>query len=113
VPRRAAPAGGDPTDPGTEGLAGLQAQGDLDLHLERVAGLGHVHGRLEVLAAGRDGQVGVAEAGAGQRERGPVDVIHFHCDYLHFPWSRRHPCPRLTTLQGRPGGKTTHLRADA
>jgi glycosyltransferase involved in cell wall biosynthesis len=29
------------------------------------------------------------------------DVIHFHCDYVHFPWSRRHPCPHLTTLHGR------------
>jgi glycosyltransferase involved in cell wall biosynthesis len=29
------------------------------------------------------------------------DVIHFHCDYLHFPWSRRHPCRRVTTLHGR------------
>jgi glycosyltransferase involved in cell wall biosynthesis len=29
------------------------------------------------------------------------DLIHFHCDYLHFPWSRRHPCPRVTTLHGR------------
>jgi glycosyltransferase involved in cell wall biosynthesis len=29
------------------------------------------------------------------------DVIHFHCDYLHFPLSRRHPCPHLTTLHGR------------
>jgi glycosyltransferase involved in cell wall biosynthesis len=29
------------------------------------------------------------------------DIIHFHCDYLHFPWSRRHPCQHLTTLHGR------------
>jgi glycosyltransferase involved in cell wall biosynthesis len=29
------------------------------------------------------------------------DVIHFHCDYLHFPWSRRHSCCRITTLHGR------------
>jgi len=29
------------------------------------------------------------------------DVVHFHCDYLHFPWSRRHPCRRVTTLHGR------------
>ncbi|HKD35610.1 MAG TPA: glycosyltransferase family 4 protein [Pirellulales bacterium] len=29
------------------------------------------------------------------------DIIHFHCDYLHFPWSRRHICRRLTTLHGR------------
>jgi glycosyltransferase involved in cell wall biosynthesis len=35
--------------------------------------------------------------------RGPsrFDVIHFHCDYLHFPFSRRYPVPRLTTLHGR------------
>jgi glycosyltransferase involved in cell wall biosynthesis len=29
------------------------------------------------------------------------DVIHFHCDYLHYPWSRRQPCCRVTTLHGR------------
>src|SRR5215831_14087302 len=29
------------------------------------------------------------------------DVIHFHCDYLHFPWSKRHPCCHVTTLHGR------------
>ena len=28
------------------------------------------------------------------------DVIHFHCDYLHFPLLRRHPCPSVTTLHG-------------
>jgi glycosyltransferase involved in cell wall biosynthesis len=29
------------------------------------------------------------------------DVIHFHCDYVHFSYSRRHPCPHVTTLHGR------------
>jgi glycosyltransferase involved in cell wall biosynthesis len=29
------------------------------------------------------------------------DVIHFHCDYLHFPLSGRHPVPHLSTLHGR------------
>jgi glycosyltransferase involved in cell wall biosynthesis len=29
------------------------------------------------------------------------DVVHFHVDYLHFPLSRRHPVPQLTTLHGR------------
>ncbi|HEV2245248.1 MAG TPA: glycosyltransferase, partial [Terriglobia bacterium] len=29
------------------------------------------------------------------------DLIHFHVDYLHFPWSRRQPVPHLTTLHGR------------
>jgi glycosyltransferase involved in cell wall biosynthesis len=29
------------------------------------------------------------------------DVIHFHCDYVHFPLLRRHPCPSVTTLHGR------------
>jgi glycosyltransferase involved in cell wall biosynthesis len=29
------------------------------------------------------------------------DVIHFHCDYHHFPLSRRHPVPHVTTLHGR------------
>jgi glycosyltransferase involved in cell wall biosynthesis len=28
------------------------------------------------------------------------DVIHFHCDYLHFPLLRRQPCRSLTTLHG-------------
>lgn len=29
------------------------------------------------------------------------DVIHYHCDYYHFPWSRRSHTPTLTTLHGR------------
>jgi glycosyltransferase involved in cell wall biosynthesis len=29
------------------------------------------------------------------------DVIHFHCDYLHFPFLRRHACPSVTTLHGQ------------
>ncbi|HET7609094.1 MAG TPA: glycosyltransferase family 4 protein [Gammaproteobacteria bacterium] len=29
------------------------------------------------------------------------DVIHYHVDYLHFPHSRRHKTPHLTTLHGR------------
>ena len=29
------------------------------------------------------------------------DLIHYHCDYLHFPYSRRHKHPQVTTLHGR------------
>ncbi len=29
------------------------------------------------------------------------DVIHFHCDYLHFPLLRRFPCRTVTTIHGR------------
>lgn len=29
------------------------------------------------------------------------DIIHYHCDYHHFPLSRRCPIPQLTTLHGR------------
>jgi glycosyltransferase involved in cell wall biosynthesis len=29
------------------------------------------------------------------------DVLHFHCDYLHFPLLRRQPCASVTTLHGR------------
>jgi glycosyltransferase involved in cell wall biosynthesis len=29
------------------------------------------------------------------------DVMHFHCDYLHFPLLRRCACPSVTTLHGR------------
>lgn len=29
------------------------------------------------------------------------DIIHFHIDYLHFPLSRRHTTPQVTTLHGR------------
>jgi glycosyltransferase involved in cell wall biosynthesis len=29
------------------------------------------------------------------------DLIHFHCDYLHFPLLRRQPCASVTTLHGR------------
>jgi glycosyltransferase involved in cell wall biosynthesis len=29
------------------------------------------------------------------------DIIHFHCDYWHLPFSRRQRCTHLTTLHGR------------
>jgi glycosyltransferase involved in cell wall biosynthesis len=29
------------------------------------------------------------------------DIVHFHCDYLHFPVSRRTRIPNITTLHGR------------
>ncbi|MGH7586310.1 MAG: glycosyltransferase family 4 protein [Gemmatimonadales bacterium] len=29
------------------------------------------------------------------------DLVHYHVDYLHFPWSRRRAVPHLTTLHGR------------
>jgi glycosyltransferase involved in cell wall biosynthesis len=29
------------------------------------------------------------------------DVIHFHCDYLHFPLLRRSRCTSVTTLHGK------------
>lgn len=35
------------------------------------------------------------------RRADDFDVIHFHVDYFHFPWSRRHPVRQLTTLHGR------------
>jgi glycosyltransferase involved in cell wall biosynthesis len=35
------------------------------------------------------------------RRAAEFDVLHFHVDYLHFPWSRRHRAPHLTTLHGR------------
>jgi len=35
------------------------------------------------------------------QEADRFDLIHFHCDYLHFPLSRRLDVPSLTTLHGR------------
>lgn len=35
------------------------------------------------------------------RRADDFDVIHFHVDYFHFPWSRRYPVRHLTTLHGR------------
>ena len=32
---------------------------------------------------------------------GDFDILHFHIDYLHFPFSRRQPTAHLTTLHGR------------
>ena len=29
------------------------------------------------------------------------DIVHFHCDYLHFPYTRRYRPPHLTTLHNR------------
>jgi glycosyltransferase involved in cell wall biosynthesis len=28
------------------------------------------------------------------------DIVHFHCDYLHFPLLKRHHCANVTTLHG-------------
>lgn len=35
------------------------------------------------------------------RRADEFDVIHFHVDYLHFPLSRRHSIPHVTTMHGR------------
>ncbi len=35
------------------------------------------------------------------RRLGEFDIVHFHLDCLHFPLSRRHREPHLTTLHGR------------
>jgi glycosyltransferase involved in cell wall biosynthesis len=35
------------------------------------------------------------------QESARFDVIHFHCDYIHYPLSRRLAMPTLTTLHGR------------
>ena len=34
-------------------------------------------------------------------ERDDFDIIHFHIDYLHFPFSRRQKVANVTTLHGR------------
>jgi glycosyltransferase involved in cell wall biosynthesis len=34
------------------------------------------------------------------RQASRFDVIHFHCDYLHFPFLRYHPIPAVSTLHG-------------
>lgn len=34
------------------------------------------------------------------RDVSKFDIIHFHCDYIHFPLVRRYACPSLTTLHG-------------
>jgi glycosyltransferase involved in cell wall biosynthesis len=35
------------------------------------------------------------------RQAHRFDILHFHIDYLHFPFSKRQPQPRVTTLHGR------------
>jgi glycosyltransferase involved in cell wall biosynthesis len=35
------------------------------------------------------------------REAGEYDLVHYHVDFYHFPFSRRHPVPQVTTLHGR------------
>lgn len=29
------------------------------------------------------------------------DILHFHMDYIHFPWLEQHKIPHITTLHGR------------
>jgi glycosyltransferase involved in cell wall biosynthesis len=35
------------------------------------------------------------------REAHRFDVLHFHCDYIHYPLSRRRRVPHVSTLHGR------------
>jgi glycosyltransferase involved in cell wall biosynthesis len=35
------------------------------------------------------------------RQSSRFDIIHYHIDYLHFPYSRRQGPPQVTTLHGR------------
>ncbi|MGH9773221.1 MAG: glycosyltransferase family 4 protein [Candidatus Acidiferrales bacterium] len=35
------------------------------------------------------------------REAEDFDILHFHCDYMHFPMSRSRKIPNVTTLHGR------------
>lgn len=35
------------------------------------------------------------------RDLSQFDVIHFHCDYIHFPLVRHLPCANVTTLHGQ------------
>jgi len=35
------------------------------------------------------------------QEAHQFDILHFHIDYLHFPWTRRQPIPAVTTLHGK------------
>jgi glycosyltransferase involved in cell wall biosynthesis len=35
------------------------------------------------------------------RQAGEFDLVHFHTDYMHFPFARRLPCEHLTTLHWR------------
>jgi glycosyltransferase involved in cell wall biosynthesis len=35
------------------------------------------------------------------RDVSQFDVIHFHTDYIHFPFLRRQPCASVTTLHGQ------------
>ena len=35
------------------------------------------------------------------RDLSRFDMIHFHCDYIHFPLVRRLPCANVSTLHGQ------------
>jgi hypothetical protein len=35
------------------------------------------------------------------RDASRFDVVHFHCDYVHFPLLRRSHCTSVTTLHGK------------
>src|SRR5258707_4985589 len=34
------------------------------------------------------------------RDLSRFDIVHFHCDYIHFPLARRMGCANVTTLHG-------------
>ena len=35
------------------------------------------------------------------RDVSRFDIVHFHCDYIHFPLIRRLGCESVTTLHGQ------------
>ena len=48
------------------------------------------------------GPVGASCRNAGPGlQRGKIDLIHFHVDFLHFPLSRRQQIAHVTTFHGR------------
>src|SRR5262249_8250445 len=43
----------------------------------------------------------IVQMGAVVAQASRFDIIHFHIDYLHYPFSMHQPTPHVTTLHGR------------
>jgi glycosyltransferase involved in cell wall biosynthesis len=76
----------------------LYASGDSRTSARLVAGCPRALWRDEHCRETLPHHVRLMELVFGDRDR--FDILHFHCDFLHFPILRRCPRPNLTTLHG-------------
>jgi glycosyltransferase involved in cell wall biosynthesis len=76
----------------------LYASGDSQTAARLVAGCPHALWRDQDVRETLPHHVRLTELVFRDLDR--FDVLHFHCDYVHFPLVRRHRFPSVTTMHG-------------